>query len=403
MCDTLCLRSPGGALFAKNSDRPPSEVQLVELVGPRSGAGRLVTQYLEIADARAAAALVARPSWLWGAEHGVNEHGVAIGNERVYTALDPETVPPALIGMDLVRLGLERGRTAQEALEVMTALLETHGQGGVADQVHSEAYFSSFLISDAHQGWVLETSGRSWVARPTGAGEVISNRLSIRTDWTCSSGDLRAGEDWDLRRDQAAPTGHADIRLAAGRRLMTTAERGSLGARQVVAHLRDHGTGPWGAPGSSSAPQPPPGELQADFTGVSVCMHIRGYMATTSSMVVELPSDPEEPRRAWVAPGSPCVSLFVPCFPPQSQGRGVGAELGDEGTWRAGASLRDLVERAPEALVEIRTTLDPLEAELWEEAEELASSPNRWEAAASRWSVRASRALRSLASSLTES
>lgn len=32
--------------------------------------------------------------------------------------------------MDLVRLGLERGKTAKESLEVIINLLETYGQGG---------------------------------------------------------------------------------------------------------------------------------------------------------------------------------------------------------------------------------------------------------------------------------
>jgi len=34
-----------------------------------------------------------------------------------------------LLGMDLLRLGLERGKTAQEAVNVITSLLEEHGQG----------------------------------------------------------------------------------------------------------------------------------------------------------------------------------------------------------------------------------------------------------------------------------
>ena len=86
---------------------------------------------------------------------------MAIGNEMVFTVDDPRPAPPALLGMDLVRLGLERGRAApSEALDVMTALLDRHGQGGVGDEVHDLAYWSSFLIADRTSAWVLETSGR---------------------------------------------------------------------------------------------------------------------------------------------------------------------------------------------------------------------------------------------------
>ena len=91
------------------------------------------------------ATLGSRPAWLWGFEHGVNEHRVAIGNERVFTVDDAAAASPALIGMDLVRLGLERARTADAAIDVMTELLAAHGQGGIADATNGEPYFSSFL------------------------------------------------------------------------------------------------------------------------------------------------------------------------------------------------------------------------------------------------------------------
>ena len=48
------------------------------------------------------------------------QEGVVIGNEAVWTRLsDPaHDLVPRLLGMDLLRLGLERGRSARAALEV---------------------------------------------------------------------------------------------------------------------------------------------------------------------------------------------------------------------------------------------------------------------------------------------
>ena len=57
-------------------------------------AATLDTQYLRIADAGAHALVGSHPTWLWGLEHGVNEHGVAIGNEKIWTVDDPRAQPP---------------------------------------------------------------------------------------------------------------------------------------------------------------------------------------------------------------------------------------------------------------------------------------------------------------------
>ena len=52
--------------------------------------------------------------------------------------------------MDLIRLGLERGGTAREALDAMTALLEKQGQGGSPRHNDPKAacYDSSFILAD---------------------------------------------------------------------------------------------------------------------------------------------------------------------------------------------------------------------------------------------------------------
>ncbi|MGH9033247.1 MAG: C69 family dipeptidase, partial [Acidimicrobiia bacterium] len=123
MCDTLCAIGGERTLFGKNSDRPVAEAQVAEVHTRRPGGGRLRTTYLDLDDPGAAALLGSRPAWMWGLEHGVNEHGVAIGNERLYTVDDPHAAAPALLGMDLVRLGVEGAASADEAVAVMTELL----------------------------------------------------------------------------------------------------------------------------------------------------------------------------------------------------------------------------------------------------------------------------------------
>lgn len=374
MCDTLCVVRPAGALFAKNSDRPSSEPQLIEALAPRPGGGTLHSQYVGMPDAGAHSMLGSRPDWLWGLEHGVNEHRVAIGNEKVWTTLDPAQEPEALIGMDLVRLGLERGATADEALEAMTSLLAEHGQGGVGNRTTGESYFSSFIIADPKAAWVLETSGRSWVAAPVTETAAISNRFTVRDEWTRSSPDVAAGTDWDGFRHPNAPTTHADVRLAASRACLVAVPPAGLTPAALAAHLRDHGEGPWGAPGEPDAALSPlPGEFRPDGAGVSVCMHIRRVQNTTASMIADLPADPGAPLRAWVAPGNPCVSVFVPVFPLDA----VPAALADPAAWRAFAALRDRVEADSSALAPIRAAFAPLEAELWCEADDVAAHPDR--------------------------
>lgn len=434
MCDTLCIRRPDGVLFAKNSDRPIDEVQLLETVGRRSRrAGRndsifsrqvprdlhattVRTQYLTIPDAPIRDTVVgSRPTWLWGFEHGVSSTGVAVGNEKVFTVDDPRVAPPALLGMDLVRLAVERSATAEEGVEIIVDLLERHGQGGSGEQHADEPYWSSFLLADCHGGWILETSGTSWVAEPAGDGAAISNRLTLRDTWTRSSSDIAPGTDWGRWRDPAAPTGIADHRLAGTARgiaqghaaFARSGETPSEAAAAVVATLRDHGNGPWAAPGSPAAlgevaPSPVPSAVHDDWSGVTVCMHVRGYQCTTASMLAWLPTEPKAPIRIWASLGSPCASVVLPgvlipyrhepSFPV------IPGALCDVGTWEAFAFLARQVELPGEegaaALAEIRAHLGPVEAAAWAEADELAESPEArrshrpWEVAATRWSYK---------------
>jgi secernin len=401
MCDTLCGRGPAGMIFAKNSDRPPGEVQITWPFGRRASNGcSLRTQYLTIGDTGAHAVLLSCPTWLWGAEHGVNEYGVAIGNERVATTHDTAAAEPALIGMDLVRLGLERSRSATEAVDVMTALLESCGQGGIADAAQGEAYDSSFLVADPVEAFVLETAGKDYAVAPVrGAATAISNRLDIGTEWTRASPALEPGSAFTAFRDADENTAFADVRLAASRRFLASALPDGLTARATAAHLRDHGGGPWGTPGLTGPVEPPPLRVGKDFGGVTVCMHVRDVSVTAASMIAELPVAVNDgaPVRVYVAPGSPCVSIYVPTFPRSAQGPPpfVPVELSGEELWRAADTLRQQVESDPDVLLSIRATLQPVEDEIWFEADDVLEHPNRWALVAGSWGARTLHALTS--------
>jgi len=387
-------------VFAKNSDRPPGEVQVAWPFGRRTSAGcTLRTQYLSIGDTGAHATFLSCPTWLWGAEHGVNEHGVAIGNERVSTAHDAGGAKPALIGMDLVRLGLERARSAAEAIDVMTGLLEACGQGGIADAAHREAYDSSFLVADPTHAFILDTAGSDYAVDPFPAGTAISNRISLGTDWTSASAALAPGEDFGRFRDARENTAYADVRLAASRRFLESASPGGLTPAATAAHLRDHGTGPWGAPGGDGPVHPPPEGIGEDFSGVSVCMHVRGLSVTAASMIAELPLGIEDgaPLRTHVAPGSPCASIYVPAFPRTAAGPPpfIPLELSSEDLWHAADAVRQRVEDDPGALPAVREVLQPVEDELWAEADDVLEDPSRWADTGATWGSRALDALRS--------
>jgi secernin len=192
MCDTFVALPDatvdGSVIFGKNSDRPAGEIQDVVTFPAQtySKGQRIQCTYIEIPQVEHTyAVILSKPRWMWGAEMGANECGVVIGNEAVWTTQPCQAT--GLLGMDLVRLGLERGETAFAALQVIINLLQQYGQGGNCAEHFSFTYHNSFLIADCQEAWVLETAGEYWVAeRITCGTRSISNNLSIR-----GKGDLQ--------------------------------------------------------------------------------------------------------------------------------------------------------------------------------------------------------------------
>lgn len=366
MCDTVCIFGSESTLFAKNSDRPYDEAQTVSWHPDRqvSQSGELNTQYLTIPDADTHGVLLSRPTWLWGAEHGVNELGVVIGNELLHTNREFNSQPDALLGMDLVRLGLERSGSAAEALEVMTELIERYGQGGSGKANTNSPYDSSFLICDPGSGWILETCGNEWVAQKITRRAAISNAISIGPNWSKSSSRLEVGFDTATWIDQSVDPTTASQRLDA-----TTAcviDGSANTPNELVAAMRHHGRRPWGAPGTQdTADLVPP-----DHSVTSVCMHRRDLAATTSSMICEMPSAQGREPRAWICIGSPCVGVYIPVFLPS-----LPTGLASKELWHRSAQLRDQVEDERTRIHEVRAILDLLETQLWADADELIDAP----------------------------
>ena len=293
MCDTLGRLGKECSFFAKNSDRSPNEVQILEYHCARKGlSGDLGCTYISIPQAQETyAVLLSRPAWMWGAEMGVNEFGLCIGNEAVFTK--GAYGKRGLTGMDMVRLALERTRNAKDALELLISLLETYGQGGNCGFDHDFYYDNAFLIMDMDTLYVLETAGKQWVYKQYPAAN-ISNRLSIGADGDGYSG----GSAFDFRRRFTEPV--YTTFSGSGRRKMQL--EGCLPTADSVtgcmAALRQH---------DCKAKNP-----FAKGSVSSACMHYGGPVGdhTTSSMVVSLAND----RTVVWSTGSslPCVSLFKP-------------------------------------------------------------------------------------------
>ncbi|XP_026275801.1 secernin-2 isoform X1 [Frankliniella occidentalis] len=218
-CDTFVVLPPltshKGIIFGKNSDRPRDEVQeVVYFQGQEYPPGsKLKCTYIEIEQvSKTFPVILSKPSWMWGAEMGANDQGLCIGNEAVWSFFEKaEDKEEKLLGMDFVRLGLERGASAKEALTIITELLVKHGQGGPCSDTDPDlTYFNSYIIADKEEAWVLETVGKLWVAEKIESGfRNISNALSIGTKI-----DLKCADLYDVAKSEGLWDGKEDFNFA---------------------------------------------------------------------------------------------------------------------------------------------------------------------------------------------
>ena len=374
MCDTVVATPEatvdGVALFGKNSDRDPNEAQgVVFIPAADHPPDSLVTcTYIDIPQvAHTHAVLLSQPFWMWGAEMGVNEHNLAIGNEAVFTKVPYNKEKDSLTGMDLLRLALERATTAREAVEVITSQLETHGQGGNCGYTHDLYYHNSFLIADPKDAWVLETAGYHWAAKQVSGVYTISNAITLGNDYDLASPDLvsyaiergwcKGREDFDFGRcySDFLFTRFSDSHNRQCRTFdLLSPQSGSLTVESIIRVLRDHGSQDY---------RPDKG-----IFGAQVCKHASfGPVRvdnTNGSLVSYL--HPDHPTHFITGTAAPCTAILKPVwvdapitdFEPQPTGTYDQAAL----FWRHEALHRTILDDFQHRLSLIQPERDELEA-----------------------------------------
>jgi secernin len=320
MCDTFVAlgsaTSDGSVIFGKNSDREPNEAQILEYHPAAShpdGSLALCT-YIEIPQVKdTLAVLISRPFWMYGAEIGANEKGVVIGNEAVFTKM-PYRKQGGLLGMDILRLALERASTAEQAVETMVGLLADHGQGGPCGYEDKKmTYHNSYLVADPTGAWVLETADYLWAAKKVESFYAISNGLTIGNefdryhpdliDTARQKGWIKKGEDFhfaDAFSDWFFTT------FSACRRRRSRAERlifenQPLDIQGALSILRDHGEDSY---------KPDSHMLISRMCAHAAYPISRNAAQTTGSMAAHL--KPEAATFFATGTSAPCLSSFKP-------------------------------------------------------------------------------------------
>ena len=324
MCDTFVALAnatlDGSVIFGKNSDRDANEAHELVLI-PHAfhpDGATLRCTYIDIPQVlETNAVLLAKPFWIWGAEMGANEHNVVIGNEAIFSKL-PAGKKPGLIGMDFLRLALERADNAKAALDVITILLEEYGQSGNCGFVHPIYYHNSFLIVDPNEAWVLETVDRHWVAEKVKDVRSISNGMTIGSQYDLASHDLlqfalgkgwcKDASDFDFKAcySDVIMTFGSDSKNRQCRTMeLLQANLGQVTVQTAMQVLRDHGE-------SADENWSP----DRGFMGATVCMHASAgpirISQTTGSMVTYIK---DGMATHWLTGTSaPCSGIFKPVW-----------------------------------------------------------------------------------------
>lgn len=318
----------GDIIYAKNSDRPFNEAQPLIYYPAKDHPEGSFTEcsFIKIPQVKHTYACIgSKPHFFWGFEHGINEFGLMIGNEQVSGREIPER-RWGLIGMDILRLALERARTVKEAIEVIDELLSTIGTGGAPG--HRIAPFNSnFIISDPNESYMFESHQRKWVAKKVDRYGYLANCYSIQEDYdliadgtieeACEKGwwhpevAFNPAKAWtvdELMYDES----EGFVRYSRLGRLLSekVASGEKVDAKYAMSVLRDHYEG---VPELNSIYSKAANKI------CTICSHPGGVgygCASAASTVTVIRKDvPRELQFTyWGSMAPPCCSIFRPYY-----------------------------------------------------------------------------------------
>lgn len=296
-----------------------------------------------------------RSAGRWGYGMGINEHQVIVADNDA-PSRDTLDFKQSLHDNDVIRLVLERAKTAREGVDIVAGLVEKHGQAwnGIM-----------FEIGDPNELWIVEVTGHRWAAkRYVNTITARSNQYQIGDDYDLASKDLvsfAAAQKWvkgdakkiNFRSVYGTIEGYpenndnfaqrpgveklynTEMRYQRAMELLTGAQ-GKIDPQALMPMMRDHYDSyklPSGkvipmnqVPFYSSeyvdwlkrewiAEWPKQDKIETSMYIRGVCGHDLGWGATcNTAILVARPDVPNELGVMYQSFMQPCTSTFVPFY-----------------------------------------------------------------------------------------
>lgn len=184
MAQGSALKSGKGTIISKNRDQSAATLSEIGIQEHSRHTENEVYQaaYIDIPQVTETYKFIgSRTAGRWGYGMGINEFQVSV-SDNDSTSRDILDFKKGLHDNDVVRLVLERARTAREGVDIVTNLVEKYGQAwnGIM-----------FEIGDPNELWIVEVTGHRWAAkRYVNTVTARSNQYQIGDDYDLCSKDL---------------------------------------------------------------------------------------------------------------------------------------------------------------------------------------------------------------------